>query len=436
MLLILLSSFCSYAQDSIEIKGDIELATFVFNENLPFWFHTNTGTFLNDQTNLAARINATADYAISQSHTLQLGIGGFYRDGRVTQEFQRNNLYLRYQNNLIKATIGSKEVEDKFQGLGVVRDNFSLSGNARALPGLQIELTKPIHLIKSKLLVDGSIAHYNLNDDRFVTGTRIHNKRLDLIWQFKSKSKLTLGVEHFAQWGGVSPTTGEQPTSFSDFVDVFFARRGGEEATNNDQLNSLGNSLGYYKFQYDWSSVSGNYSLYHHHPFEDGSGTRLRNFPDGIWGFYYSLDEKKEYSSMLKGFLLEYVSTVSQSGRFGRSGRDNYFNNRIYRDGWTFEGNTIGLPFISVPSNTRIEAFHFGILTRVKKIETRAKLSFVTSKGTFFNEIDPATQQLYTFLENTYSFNGRSKLKLTLGVDFNINFENNLGAGLSYLFKL
>lgn len=70
---------------------------------------------------------------------------------------------------------------------------------------------------------------------------------------------------------------------------------------------------------------------------------------------------------MLKGFLLEYVTIVSQIGRFGRSSRDKYLNIRIYPDGWTFEGNTIGgLPFISVPSNTRIEAFHFGLLTRVK----------------------------------------------------------------------
>ncbi len=427
--LIALYSIQLLAQDTIEVSGGLELGGFAFQENLPFWLHTNSGGFINSETNIAGRAQIYADYDITRSHKLQLGLGWFYRDG-LSQNFQRNDLFIYYENSIINATLGSKEVADNFQGLGVVRNSFSLSGNARALPGLNISLAKPLKIIDN-FSIDAAIAHYVLNDDRIVDNARVHNKKLDIIWNFKPNNSLTAGIEHFSQWAGNSSIAGQQPSDFSAFIDVFFARSGGEEASTNDQLNSLGNSLGFYKLAYDLKTSSGKYSLYHHHPFEDGSGTRLRNFPDGIWGFYYTLDDTS-YTSVLEGFLLEYVSTVSQSGRFGRSGRDSYFNNRIYRSGWTYEGNVIGLPFIDVPDNTRIEAFHFGLNVAFGKWKSRFKGSYVRSLGTFFNAINPTRRQVFLSTQHNYYLSNSSILQLDLGYDFNNSTSDIFGVGASY----
>lgn len=431
--LIITSTHLANAQEKLELSGNSEISSFLFSNKLPFWLHANSGSFRNNETNLAATFNVFAEYDIAASHKLQLGVGFFYRDGVTVQDFQRNNLYIKYKNAIITATLGSEEVQDKFQGLGVVRDNFSLSGNTRALPGLNIELTEPIK-ITNKLSVDASIAHYSLNDERVVKDAYVHNKSLEILWNFNANNKLTLGIEHFVQWGGTSSINGDQPDDFNAFIDVFFASAGNEEATNNDQLNALGNSLGYYNFQYDIASTSGNYRLYHHHPFEDGSGTRLRNFPDGIWGFYYSLNESN-YDSILRGFLLEYVSTVSQSGSTGRSGRDSYFNNRIYQSGWTYEGNVLGLPFITVPNNTRIEAFHLGINLEIEKWSLLFKGSFVRSLGTFFVPITPINNNLIFYAENSYRLDEVSSVQLITGLDINSGNSNNLGIGISYQRK-
>lgn len=426
--------FASHAQDSIEITGKAEISQFVSHQQLPFWVYTNSGSFKNPETNTAAHLRAQIDYDISKKHKLQLGAGFFYRDGGSTN-VQRNDLYLRYINPIITATIGSKEVGDHFQGLGTVRKSFLLSGNARALPGLKIGLTKPVVIIKSKLHLDGSIAHYSLNDGRFVTGTRVHFKNLDVIWELRNNDKIILGATHFAQWAGNSPERGAQPNGFTDFLDVFIASRSSTEGTNSDQLNALGNSLGYYKLEYEHSGVAGTYLFYHEHPFEDGSGTGLKNFPDGIWGFYYALKENN-YSSVLKGVLLEYVSTVSQSGRSGRSGRDNYFNNGIYKSGWTYEGNTIGLPFIEVPNVNRVQAFHMGINMGFGKYDSLFKVSYVRSLGTYTSPIIPNRKQVYFLSQHTYSFTNASAIRLDLGYDINNTFNDNFGAGISYIYTL
>ena len=70
----------------------------------------------------------------------------------------------------------------------------------------------------------------------------------------------------------------------------------------------------------------GELTFYHEHPFEDGSGTRLANFPDGVWGVFFAPESKKIITSV----LYEYIDTTDQSYYVGGSGIDSYFNHRIY----------------------------------------------------------------------------------------------------------
>jgi len=417
---------------SIEINPYVEAGGWIATDSiLPFWSSANSGNKLSPSSDYAFVLGTNLSYEVSKNASIKGGASYFLRNG-VEDELQRKELYLEFKNKWLKLTAGSKEVEDKFGGLGVVKDNFILSGNARAFPGVLAQSSQPVKL-SNTLSFDWGIAHYELNDDRFVRDTRVHYKKLGISWDYNTRNQLFFGIEHYAQWGGTSPEEGPQPTGFDDFVDVFFARRGSEEASNNDQINSLGNSLGVFKFEYTHSISSGTYKLYHHHPFEDGSGTRFQNFPDGIWGFYYTPKTEK-YTSILRGFIVEYVSTRNQSGATGRGGRDNYFNNSIYRSGWTYDGNTIGLPFITVPNNTRVQVFHFGITTKFKKLTTLFKGSYVNNLGTFFNPISPVRRQILSLVENSYELGKYGDIKLSVGYDLNIDQDNSFGAGLTYIY--
>ena len=126
----------------------------------------------------------------------------------------------------------------------------------------------------------------------------------------------------------------------------------------------------------------------HDIPFEDGSGTRFWNFPDGVNTLSLSFKDRNRW---VTDILYEFVYTRNQSGPLhdrpatdeeveatgGQTyvilgGEDNYFNNGVYRSGWTYHGMTIGLPLflpmfsgddgivMGVASNSLV-AHHFGI---------------------------------------------------------------------------
>ena len=313
-------------------------------DNLPFWFYSNTHGRIDAETNVAGLLQGRVSYNLSSKSYFELGAGIVASNGNKNS-VRRDELYLSFVNSWLKATVGSKTPFEKHQGLSVVADNFLMSGNARALPGLIVEASNPLKLSKT-FEIDWGIAHYELNDNRFVNDTKVHYKRLALILNIDSRNSFTGGIEHYAQWGGTSPEFGELPSSFNDYLNVVIAGRSSQDTVIGEELNSLGNHLGIYNFEYNFTPVSGRFSFYHQHPFEDGSGTAFKNFPDGIWGFYFG-PNTIDFDSFVTGFLLEYVQTTNQSGSdLLGSARDNYFSNSVYASGWTYHNNTIGLPFI------------------------------------------------------------------------------------------
>ena len=247
--------FCFLLLLSYTLSGQIEKPNFEVHtqglldiDDTPFWFQSNTSGAVEEGTNYVFNVKGAINYKLSENAILKLKASAFVHDG-ANDTFERDELYVEFENKWLTLTLGSKQVQDKFRGLGVVRDNFVLSGNARAFPGIIAQANKPIQL-SQKLSVDWAIAHYELNDDRFVDGTLVHHKRFGINWIPNSRNRFYAGIEHYAQWGGTSPTEGSQPTGIDDFVDIFFARGGNEEASMSDQGNALGNSLGLYKFEY------------------------------------------------------------------------------------------------------------------------------------------------------------------------------------------
>ena len=71
----------------------------------------------------------------------------------------------------------------------------------------------------------------------------------------------------------------------------------------------------------------------------------MTNWLDGLYGVFVDFKKNK---SILNSVLLEftYTKTMSNIPR-SASGPDNYFNNGIYKSGWTYHGNTIGSPYFT-----------------------------------------------------------------------------------------
>ena len=435
----------SQEQEDIRFSGGVEAFGYLSNEELPFWTFTNTYGRLGPETNGLVYAFAKADYALSPNSSIIIKASGVGRDG-IDPSVQRAELYANFRNSWIDITVGSKDFTDNTYELSSVRRNILFSSNTRALPGIIIQNSSPIKLFKN-FSVDGTIAHFILNDDRFVDNVNVHYKNVYFNWDITTSSTLRFGLQHVAQWGGTSPLRGEQPDGFSDFTKIFFGSGGGENASFGDQVNALGNHIGSYSIEYKKRSTDGiDFDVYYQSLFEDRSGRELENFPDGVWGISVS----PKSSTLFKKFLYEYVQTVSQSGSpravqndGQQSGGDNYFINGTYRSGWTYEGRTIGLPFITVvPSaegiaagtNNRSIAHHLGVAGSFWKLDYILKLTYLENLGTFAVPRSPRDTFVYSYFKALLPVENIGVFSAEIGADFNEDRDTFFGAGIGYRY--
>ena len=405
------------------------------SEDNPFWIYRNTNGQIDAETNVAGFLHGGVSYYVSEKSYFEFGAGAIVSNGNKSA-MRRDEFYLSYVNPWLKVTLGSKNPFKKYQGLSVVDKDFIVSGNARALPGLVVEAPEPL-MLSNTFSIDWAIAHYELNDDRYVSNTRVHHKRLGLVVNLNNRSQLYGGIVHYAQWAGNSPDFGRLPASFTDFIEVFFARGAEDNTVIGEGQNSLGNHLGLYNLEYNFTPSAGRFSFYHQHPFEDGSGSALKNFADGIWGFYFG-PNTVDLDSFITGMLLEYVQTTNQS----REDRpDNYFVNGIYQSGWTYHHKTIGLPFIipiggdSIGFYNRTRAINVGLAARRANWSFKTKTSFAQNLGAYRVPIEPQEFAIYSYLNAAYTLESYGQFSLLLGFDYSDQNKDTFGAGLEYKYS-
>ena len=409
----------------------------------PFWMYSNQYGRLDAETQFLGLLQASYTKQFNEKNRLEIGGGLLANDG-IYDGVKADELYAAYTWNWLEINAGIKHREEKLGGISSVGGDIIWSNNARALPGVYIQMLKPLKIFKW-FEASATFGHYFLEEDRYVTNAQVHHKSLELALVFSENDRLSGSMKHYVQFGGTSPVFGKQPTDFKNLINIFFGQgaASGGGAFDGEQVNSLGNGLGSYELAYAMTRDAYNLRLYHQSLFEDTSGIELSNFPDGVWGAY--LEPKA--LSWLDAVLFEYVQTVSQSGRFGNSsnggsfsGGDSYFWNGIYQTGWNYQNRIIGLPFIISGAygqrnvNDRSYVAHLGATGSVRGLHYKAKLSYVTNLGTYGNPYQPKEQALYSYLELGYTtsfglFTGFA------GLDWSDRVQNTLGVGLGYRYQ-
>jgi hypothetical protein len=437
VLVFFFISILGWTQE-IKTTGFVEANAYFFSENeLPFWFYTNTQTAINSQSNFSSQVFFKANYSLSESAFLETGISALYRDGGNTS-FQRNDLYVKFTNNWLQISAGATNPAEKEAGLSMTNKNFIWSNNARAIPGLLFASSNPIQILEG-LGINWEIGNYFLNDSRYVSNTMIHYKRLEIIAKLDERNTLSASLQHVAQWGGTSPEFGKLPRDASAFIKVFFAQK---TSTTGENENALGNHIGSFLLDYTYSTSNGTLNAYYDHPFEDGSGSRFANFPDGLWGVAYKFNNTK----YIKQVLYEFATTTNQSGNTGISGFDNYFSNNLYRNGWSYDDQIIGLPFILYDKNievneinspiisNRVQVHHLGLIGRVKNLYWKLKTSYAKHLGTYRQPFETPLKIWSSGLWVSYAYKNVGTLKGMVGLDSS-NQVSNVGVGVGYLYS-
>ena len=432
LMLVFDNLFAQSNEIKREIKYTAEAGTIIStNGETPFWLRANQyGIVPNQSPIFTLRGSVSSDYkkAITKEDNYKLSKFDWGYGLNIVGNVGKENQFL-IPEVYVKAKYGAFEIYAgrRKEIFGLVDSTLSSgsyiwSGNALPMPKIQIMNRDyvPLGFTKDFLSFKGSFAHGWFENSRTdVKNFYLHQKSLYFRlgkpdWKFHFYG----GFNHQVQWGGEllypdplnqSAINGQVGSSFNDYINVVTGRSlavVGDTTKNggNDALNRSGNHLGTLDFGFDINVNNFSVLFYRQNIYEDGSLAYLSNITDGLNGISINIRKKSEANIRIQKIVLEYLNTTSQGGVGGSDntdarlrGQDNYFNNGVYKGGWSYNQTSLGTAFINNVSsvtnttglffnNNRIEAFYLGILGVINK-NTRLNicLSHSYNLGTYIS---------------------------------------------------
>jgi len=327
------------------------------------------------------------------------------------------------------------------------------SQNSRPIPSLTFETNGWVNVpfTHGYLEFSGGMANGWFSDKTVTTNTLLHHKWLHGRLGGSFPLTVNYGLHHVAQWGGNSPTYGEEKVSLDNFVRVFLARRGTSDGTLSDLQNILGNHIISQNIGLSLKLTPCSVDVYWQNISEDKPilfFNKAYNKKDGLWGLSVRLPKFKP----LHSFVLELLSTTDQSGTYHDldgvtyGGVDGYYNNGFYPNGWSFYGMTIGNPWLTSPKyntdgrvdilNNSVRLFYFSGLGELHHFNYRFTCGYSLNWGQFHVVPGPPKKQFSGQLEVFHALPFLKNTEASLGIsgDRGTKYGNNLALlmGLRY----
>lgn len=355
---------------------------------------------------------------------------------------------------------------------------FILSGNALGIPKIEISLHDywDIPFTNGVLAVKGSFAHgwlgkFKLNkadDNSFLIN------EVESYWHQKSfyarlgksswKVRFYGGFNHQVIWGNEDQIFADWGLSKAEtFKYVFIGKAYG---TQTIPASKVGNHSGSIDQGMELDLGTVRLTGYHQFFYEVGALIKLANVADGLWGASLINLNREEKPFQWNKFLVEFLYTLSQGGEIDSkprpSGPEDYYNNFMYYDGWSYNGENLGNPFITprkyaranLPtewlqyySNNRLAALHAAGDFSVKNWHCIVFLSYSSNLGTYYTSHGarlggdnvslfgppyfPRVNQFSTYMTCKKQLRRGLDLGIELAFDHGDLLNNAVGAGVS-----
>ncbi len=447
---------------SYDIKAQIKLPEWEaglssvagIGNQAPFWIMSNRqGKFLPEKYTGAMGINFLAESDTGRMIDYDYGIELYGLQGRgsylwLHQAWAGLTFFdvIRIRGGMQEEIIGSLQPS-------LSTGSVIWSGNARPMPKIEAGTPGYVSLPFTGGYVEmsGLLSHGWFEEGRYASNVWLHHKNAYIRFGGSFPLNFHYGFNHYAQWGGSSPRQEEPyPRDFKSFIKVFLNRSGDEEDPDTPEgwaINRFGNSLGSRNYGIDLTMDNFSTGLYQQDIFEDGSGLRKQNFPDGLWGAWIRFPERNR---IVQAVVYEFLQTTHQSGPYHDidgdtlGGNDNYFNHGHYQSGWTYHGYTIGTPMITSPVlnnpanrrilNNRVIAHHLGFEGNItQNVTYRNFFTFSRNFGTYSRPFEERRDQFSWMLEVSIPVN---YFDLEAGVTIAADRGNMYGNNLGMLFTL
>ncbi|MCX7986013.1 MAG: capsule assembly Wzi family protein [Bacteroidales bacterium] len=326
------------------------------------------------------------------------------------------------------------------------------SGNAPPIPKIMFATNNFINIFNIPWFsVNSGIAHGWLGyKESYIRNPFLHQKYFYVRLGNPQKIFFTAGIQHYAQWGGISPIYGQLPNDFKNFLKVFFAYNNEDKLDpthsgmpENEARNRIGNHVGTKDFGLDLNYRNWKVKLYWQNFIEDITGLGFRNAMDGLWGITINRSNRLKVNYE---FVHTYTYYVTHENR---TLLDDYFNNTVYRSGWTYKGYVIGTPLITSPvlladsligrklPNNRVIAHHLASSIYLKKVSII--LQYIYSKNYGNSDIILIKPKIQNYLMVETYFTDilpRLSLKTTLAYDYGDFLTNKWGINICFSYRV
>lgn len=354
-----------------------------------------------------------------------------YPRTKLTGYFEQ--LYAHTRLYVVDITAGIHPLVYGSQSCRLSMGGLLFSGNTHPIPRITIGIDDYIAFpgLFGYLEVKGGLTYGWLDDQGIVQKTRLHHKFIGLRVGGKLPVTIAYEMHHAAQWGGYNGKI-DYGNTFADFWNVFLFRSGG--ITLSDQLNAQGNHIGFQEIALTYKQNEWQVRAYWQSIFEDMSAAFIgfgMNAADGLWG----LNIQQTQWPFVNEFTYEFLNTTSQSGPLHDkdglvfAGRDSYYNNSAYPQGWTYFGSIIGNPYLQVDNN-RVRAHFVGVGGDIYGY----KYHIITSHADNYGTYQKPFQSRFTsiMLEVSKQFEKAWGLEFSLAIagDIGTQYGNSFGGYL------
>lgn len=405
VLLFIIAAFIPiqlWAQDddqkvAVDLKAG---ATFFMNpygldENLPFWMHANRdGRIDQNSANALHYVDGKAQIFKNSVFEVDAGVSFISRDYADTPISYFDKAYLNLHIYDFKFMAGryidplAKKEDELSSG------SFMYSRNATPIPKIAFSTDGFVDIPGTNgiLRYNGLFAHGWFENDRYVQNAYLHEKYFYLSIKYNFFEAVG-GIVHNVQWAGESQSLGSLPEGWQTFWEVISATGSSDDsAPGGERSNAVGNSVAAYDFSLGFFFDRFDLRAYRLFYLEDKVSTRFRSAWDGIWG----LTLKSKNFELVQNVVWEHINTKRQdSFDFEPRGSASYYNNGIYRTGWTYAGRVIGNPMISTDGtidrpiyNNIIVAHHLGLSGKFSpNLDYKFLYTFSRNYGTWEDQV-------------------------------------------------
>lgn len=433
------------------------------NAQLPFWFHQQQFGVI-DQKSANAVLYGTASKTWHKGQHFKLRAEGEVI-GRVSEE---STMYLN--TGFLEARFkGFKLTGGRFiDPLALKEDelstgSFIMSRNATPIPRIAFQTDDFITIPGANGIVNykAYLGHGWFEDGRYTKDVLLHQKYFYLNIKYAFFDAVG-GIVHHVQWAGSNEQFGNLPSGWKTFLDVFFASGSSNpDAPGGERSNATGNSIAAYDFSLGLDFRGVDLRAYRLFYLEDKVSTRFRSPWDGIWG----LSVRPDRGSLIGSVLYEHINTKRQdSFDFEPRGTASYYNNFVYRTGWTYEGRVIGNSLLLTDGtkdmpvyNNIVIAHHVGIKGVLSDfLDYTLKYTFSRNYGVWqdqviryiepgrtvraelrpLEELKKRNQSILLQFSYTLPQHQNIEVDLALSGDFGELYGNRMGGGLNFRYTL